>query len=259
MERGLSYSSSESKYGIRIPNYLQGERLRYEVAASSTELALRVAHLLYQELAKGGCFGFATGRTMEPIYAELVKLHRDSPLDGPSIHGFMVDEYLGLAADDPRSYVHYLRERVYLPLGIPANHMHVPLAQDPSAYLEEIRQLGGLKLQLLGIGTNGHIGFNEPGSSRSTHIRVVSIAESTRLANASLFASLSDVPKEAISLGVADIMRAEKVWLVANGLSKAEIVRRLNISGETSDLPASFLKSHPHFRVFLDTEAASLL
>ena len=243
---------------------LFGKQIRYSDSEYFTGVAVEtrvlpelvgtLAKELHQRLKLGGNFGFPTGRTMDPIYAQLVELHRTSPIDPTRVQGFMVDEYVGLAADDPHSYAYYVQQRVFAPLGITKFHRVTEHGYD-----ELIRSLGGLDLQLLGLGTNGHIGFNEPGSARDSHTRLVKIAEATREANSSLFNSKDEVPTHAVTIGVSTILAAKEVWIIASGQSKTEIVRSLRDTVETPHLPASFLKSHGKCTLFLDPASAQLL
>lgn len=218
------------------------------------DLVTTVASELYERLSHGGNFGFPTGRTMDPIYARLVELHQQRPLNPARIQAFMVDEYVGLASDNPQSYSFYLQQRVFGPLGITRVHRVTEQGYD-----ELIHAQGGLDLQILGLGPNGHIGFNEPGSLKSSRTRRVTIAEATRQANAALFSSIDEVPTHAVSIGVSTILSAREIWVIASGASKAKIVRDLRDSVETSELPASFLKSHPASVLMLDAAAAGLL
>lgn len=220
----------------------------------TAELAVAVAAELYQRLKRGGNFSFPTGRTMDPVYERLVALHKANPLNPNKVHAFMVDEYEGLQVDDPRSYTVYLAERVFKPLGI--QQVHSVLAPH---YDETIRSLGGMDLQLLGLGLNGHIAFNEPGSLRESRTRRVEIAEATRVSNASLFNSLSEVPTHAISMGIATILDAKEVWVLASGSSKAEIVKQLVATKNDVQLPASHLQGHANCTLWLDAQSAKLL
>lgn len=216
------------------------------------DLSQAVAKALYERLKRGGNFGFPTGRTMDPIYSHLVELHQAAPLDPGRVHAFMVDEYVGLSENDPRSYHSYLSERVFRPLGI--TQVHSVMKPD---YDQLIASLGGMDLQMLGLGLNGHIGFNEPGSRKFSQTRLVQIAESTRQANASLFNSLAEVPTQAMSIGVGTILAAKEVWVIASGASKNKIVKQLRTSTETAKLPASFLKGHRKSVLWLDSASAS--
>ncbi len=227
------------------------------VYQDAAEVAENVAKELHSRLRAGGRFGFPTGRTMDGVYAALARLNAVDPVDPARIHAFMVDEYLGLPPGSPHSYVHYLTERVFKPLRLKPSHVHVPALERLSPhdaaedYEARIRD-GGIDLQLLGLGPNGHIGFNEPGSPRHSRTRVVDVAEATRRANAVLFARPEDVPVRAVSIGVATILDAREVWMVVTGAAKREVVAELLRRAPGEDFPASFLKEHPRFRLFRD-------
>lgn len=230
----------------------------YEDAAL---LASDVARRLSKKLESPLNVGFATGRTMDPLYASLLKKRPQMPL----ARVWMLDEYLGLSAGDARTYAHYLRERVFTPLDYPEAKINLPrlsLSNPQEAaddYEDRLRAAGGLDVQLLGIGHNGHLGLNEPGSSIDSRTRVVTIAESTRVANQGFFDSLNEVPREALTLGLGTLNEARELWLLATGRGKAEIIKRF-LEGEVSEsVPATLLRSHPGLHVFLDQEAASLL
>lgn len=212
-----------------------------------------IALELHRRLMVGGNFCFPTGRTMDPVYARLVELNQQTPVDPSRINAFMVDEYEGLPATDPRCYNAYLRERVLGPLGLVERFYPM----NEATYEALIQEKGGIDLQLLGLGLNGHIGFNEPGSSFASRTRRVAIAEATRVSNAPLFASLAEVPTHAVSIGIATIMDAKEVWVLASGASKAAIVAKLRETAVTEELPASVLKRHPKAMLYMD-RAASL-
>lgn len=224
-------------------------------------LASEVARRLSKKLEAPVNVGFATGRTMDPLYASLLTKRPQMPL----ARVWMLDEYLGLSAGDERTYAHYLRERVFTPLDYPEQQINLPRLSmaDPQEaaddYEDRLRTAGGLDVQLLGIGHNGHLGLNEPGSSIDSRTRVVTIAESTRVANQAFFSSLEEVPREALTLGLGTLNEARELWLLATGRGKADIIKRF-LEGEVSEnVPATLLRSHPGLRVFLDREAASLL
>lgn len=226
----------------------------------SAALAQAVAQDLAAMLATTGNVGFATGRTMDPIYEVLVKL-------APSVAArvWMLDEYLGLSAEDPRSYRYYLQARVFGPLRVPSAQIHLPQLEAlgaeaaAAAYEAELQRLGGLRLQLLGLGLNGHLGLNEPGSALSERTRIVEIAEKTRVSNQSFFADLAEVPTRALTLGLATLNEAQELWLIVSGSSKAQILKEVLEGPVTPAVPASLLRDHPGLVVFVDAAAASQL
>ena len=235
--------------------------MELKIFEDADSLARDVASRLRLKLESRLNVGFATGRTMDPVYVHLAARKPQMPL----AQAWMLDEYLGLSAGDSRTYAHYLNERVFTPLEYPVQQINLPRLsmgnpqEAADEYEDRLRLAGGLDVQLLGIGHNGHVGLNEPGSSIHSRTRVVTIAESTRVANQSLFASLEEVPREALTLGLGTLNEAKELWLLAIGRGKAEIIKRFLEGEVTEDVPATLLRSHPGLRVFLDQEAASLL
>ena len=235
--------------------------MKVKVYADAAELAREVAGQLARRLEIPGNVGFATGRTMDPLYAAL----RAHPPTTMEAHAWMLDEYLGLAFEDSRTFGAYLKEQVFLPLGYPLdllclpNLRAFPPAEAAQEYEWRLEAAGGLDVQLLGIGHNGHVGFNEPGSKASSRSRVVQIAERTRLANSAGFGGVEHVPRQAVTLGLANIASARELWLLATGEGKSEIVRRFLEAEVSEDVPATLLRSHPGLTVYLDRAAASLL
>jgi glucosamine-6-phosphate deaminase len=212
--------------------------------------------------------GLATGRTMAPVYAAFAALVRERPVrEGEAVRhqwcSFNLDEYVGLGADDAGSFAAEMRAGLQEPLGLSPDRVHLPdgRAADPAAeahcYAAALRQAGGVGLQLLGLGLNGHVGFNEPPCGPDSRCRCVSLCASTRQANAAAFGGdPSRVPDQAITLGLAEILQAERILLVVTGAAKAPVLQRLLHSPPAADLPASWLHSHP--RVLLLADAAAL-
>lgn len=209
--------------------------------------------------------GLATGGTMEPIYARFVQLARQTRLDVSRLTSFNLDEYIGLNPDHPKSYSHYMREHLFKHLAFDESRLHLPdgLATDLEmycrAYSERIRQRGGIDLQLLGVGSNGHIGFNEPGTAFDCACHVVELAEQTRIDNSRFFEGNAIVPASAITMGMREIMEAREVVLVATGDAKAQIVAEWHRNSVTETIPFTVLKEHPRAKIIVDEAAASLL
>jgi len=224
-----------------------------------------VAELMAQALAAQPelVLGLASGRTMEPVYDELVRMHREEALDFARCRTFNLDEYIGLAADDPRSFHYFMRRRFFDHVNIQSGHTHLPdgLASSLQAECENYEKLiaekGGIGLQLLGIGLNGHVGFNEPQSPLDSRTRVVELSPLTRAQNASFFPSLEEVPRRAITVGIGTILDARRCVLLATGLSKAKIVSKAIEGPLTTVVAASALQLHPNCTVVLDEAAAS--
>jgi glucosamine-6-phosphate deaminase len=211
----------------------------------------------------GLVLGLATGRTMEPFYDCLVTWHRDQALDFSGCHTFNVDEYAGLPADDRHSFSHYMNEHLFSKVNLRPENTHLPdgMADDPAAECERyerlIAQSHGIDLQVLGIGLNGHIGFNEPPSQRRSRTHVQLLSPATRAQNAPLFSKPDEVPRSAITMGVGTILDSRRCLVLVTGAAKADIVARA-LAGPISDsVPASALQLHAHCTVILDQAAAS--
>ncbi len=209
--------------------------------------------------------GLATGRTMEEVYRRLVQCHRDSGLDFSRCRTFNLDEYAGLAADGPNSYRHFMRDRLFRHVNIDESRTHLlnGLAPNLEAECRRYEQLisdsGGIDLLLLGIGLNGHLGFNEPYSGGDTRTRATSLTEMTRHQNAPLFPHPDQVPPMALTMGIATILEARHCLLLATGKAKAEVVARAIAGPITTSVTASALQWHPACTVILDQAAAGLL
>lgn len=209
--------------------------------------------------------GLATGSTMEPVYAQLIQCIQHAPLDLSRLTTFNLDEYIGLSAQHPQSYNHYMYQHLFNQLNIPAQNVHLPdglttdIEATCQAYSQAISNRGGLDLQLLGIGTNGHIGFNEPKTCFNSRTHVVELSEQTRIDNGRFFSDQTEVPTHAVTMGIQDILEAKEVILVATGKNKADIMAKLFSSPIDEELPASALKKHNNLTIVLDREAAALL
>jgi glucosamine-6-phosphate deaminase len=208
--------------------------------------------------------GLPTGRTSVPIYRELVARCRTGRVDVSRITTFNLDEFVGLAPDE-RTYGAFMARHLFdrLPLTPGRVHMLEPtgdLDAECRRYERAIRRAGGIDLQILGLGANGHIGFNEPASSLAARTHRARLALATRRANAALFGGrLSRVPREALSMGMASILGARRIVLVAWGGGKAAAVRRMVEGPITTRAPASFLQLHPRAEAWLDRQAARTL
>lgn len=209
--------------------------------------------------------GLATGSSPLPIYDELALRHEDRGLDFGRAHGFALDEYVGLPAGHPQSYREVIRKEFTDRVNISPENVHSPdgTAGDlPAAcqyYEDAIKERGGIDLQILGVGTDGHIGFNEPGSSFASRTRIKTLIEQTRRDNARFFSSLADVPHHVITQGLGTIMDARHVVLVATGAQKAQAVRDFVEGPVAAICAASILQFHPHATILLDEAAASSL
>ena len=209
--------------------------------------------------------GLATGGTPVGIYEQLVEAHRRGLVSFGQATTFNLDEYVGLPDGHPESYRAYMERHLFRHVDLSPERTHIPNggAPDPEEecrrYDALIRQTGQLDLQLLGLGHNGHIGFNEPSHALLSGTHVVELAAETRAANARYFASLDEVPARAITMGVGTILKARMVVLVVKGADKADIVHRALTGPISTDCPASLLQTHPRLVVLLDPAAGRLL
>ncbi len=203
-------------------------------------------------------FGLATGSTPESFY----KLLRESDLDFTNTVSVNLDEYVGLEPTHNQSYNYFMKQNLFDAKPFKANYLPNGAAADTaeeSAKYEKIMENNPIDLQILGIGSNGHIGFNEPGASFDSVTREVNLVEETIQANSRNFDSIDEVPKTAISMGIASILKAKKIILFAYGKNKAEAIRRMIEEAPTTDLPASALQNHPDVTIIIDEDAASKL
>lgn len=209
--------------------------------------------------------GFATGSTPLDLYAELVRLNQEGIISFQEATTFNLDEYVGLEREHKESYYNFMHENLFSFLDIDEERVHVPdgMAVDPESeavwYEDMIDEAGGIDIQLLGIGVNGHIGFNEPSNVFSQATHAVELTESTIEANARFFNDKSEVPRQALTMGIGTIMGAMKIVLVAFGANKAEAVKAMIDGPVDPQCPASILQLHDDVTVLLDQEAASLL
>jgi len=209
--------------------------------------------------------GLATGGTMEAVYAKLVAMHRESLLDFSKVQTFNLDEYVGLAADDPNSYRYFMNQHLFQQVNILLANTHLPngLAPDLGAecrhYEKLIERAGGIDLQLLGIGKSGHIGFNEPLSALKSRTREKALTPTTIKQNAPFFGGEAKMPRRALTMGVGTILDARRCILLATGEAKAEIIAQAVEGPITSMVTASALQLHPKATVIVDEAAASKL
>jgi glucosamine-6-phosphate deaminase len=209
--------------------------------------------------------GLATGSTPQGLYGELIRLHRDAGLDFSQVVTFNLDEYVGLGPDHPQSYRYFMQQSLFNEINIPAQNTHVPdgLATDFAVscerYEQQIRDAGGIDLQILGVGTDGHIAFNEPGSSLGSRTRLKSLTSETIQDNARFFGSRERVPRLAVTVGVGTILESRRCLLLAFGRGKADAIRDTVEGSVTAQVTASALQLHREVTVILDETAASQL
>ena len=219
-----------------------------------------------QVILKPNCvLGLATGSTPIGMYQQLINWYEKGDVDFSQVRTVNLDEYLGLAPTHDQSYRYFMQDNLFDHVDIDVEKTHVPdgSMEDAQAacdaYEQAIAQAGGVDLQLLGLGHNGHIGFNEPCDSFPVTTHCVELTESTIQANSRLFDSADEVPREAYTMGIGTIMKARKILLVVNGAGKAEIVRDVLRGPVIPQVPASILQLHPDVTVVLDKEAAAAL
>jgi glucosamine-6-phosphate deaminase len=206
-----------------------------------------------------------TGRTPLRFYRELAALHRANDVDFSRVTTFNLDEFAGIAPADPRSYRAFMHRHLFDHVNFSPRRIHFldGLAADPDAecrrYERAIARAGGIDLVILGLGRNGHIGFNEPGPFLIARTHLTRLAAETRRANRALFGAQADVPRAALSIGIATILHARRIILVATGTAKARTVARMVNGPVTPRLPASFLQLHPRTELWLDRAAAARL
>lgn len=209
--------------------------------------------------------GLATGSTPVGLYKELIRMYKYEGLDFSKIITFNLDEYVGLIPNHDQSYHFFMDENLFNHINIDKRFVHIPdgMAHDIDAfcdwYEEEIKKYGGIDLQVLGIGSNGHIAFNEPGSSLGSLTRIKTLTDQTIKDNARFFEKLEDVPKYAITMGIGTIMHAKEIILLANKANKSDAVKSLVEGPVTAMCPASALQMHPKVFVMADSDAASKL
>ena len=242
-------------------------KIKLQILDNAQAVAQAAAAILAEQVRQrpDAVLGLATGSTPEATYAELVRLHREEGLSFARVRSVHLDEYEGLDGDHEQSYRHYMQKHLlgaidirpwntFLPDG-----MAVDMAAECRAYEERIRALGGVDLFLTGIGTNGHVAFNEPGSAADSRTRLVELSEATIEVNSRLFARADEVPRRALTVGVGTLMASRRLLLLATGESKAEAIAA-SVEGKVgAQCPASFLQQHADCTFLLDKAAAAHL
>lgn len=249
------------------------ERIEVVIVESHLDIARKVASrvaeviLEKQERGEPAVLGFATGSTPVGVYRELIRRHLEDGLSFRRVLAFNLDEYYPMDPESPHSYHRYMRENFFGHVDIDPANVHIPRGDIPRdmveshcrEYEQAIRDAGGIDFQILGIGNTGHIGFNEPGSGVGSRTRLLALDTVTRRVAAADFFGEDNVPREAITMGVATILEAREVALLATGEQKARIIRRAVEEEQHPDVPATHLQGHPNVTFCLDTAAASEL
>ena len=235
----------------------------------SVYVAQEISNLIKSnnENGKKTVIGLATGSTPKTLYAELVRMHKEEGLSFKNVIAFNLDQYYPMENDALQSYHYFMRKNLFEHTDISPENYHLPDGMMPKDkikehtrdYEQQIKDAGGLDLQILGIGNNGHIGFNEPGSFRNSRTRLVTLDPSTRIANSHEFGNLSQVPRMAITMGMGTIMDARRVILMAWGNGKAPVIKKATEDLVTEEIPASILQNHDNAEFVIDQTAASEL
>lgn len=249
------------------------ERIPVQIFPTPTEgsktAAAEIAALIREKESQSEpcVLGLATGSTPRTLYAELVRMHKEDGLSFRNVITFNLDEYYPIDKEAWQSYHSFMHRNLFQHVDIPPENIHIPngeLAKDAvkehcADYEKAVEEAGGIDLQILGIGNNGHIGFNEPGSSVHSRTRLINLENSTRLANAYEFANISEVPRLAITMGISTIFKAKKIILLAWGPAKAPVIQKAVEGNATESVPASLLQNHHECTFILDEAAAAEL
>ena len=236
-------------------------------AKDYNDLSRKAANIISAQviLKPESVLGLATGSSPLGVYRQLILWYEKGDLDFAEATSVNLDEYRGLPADNEQSYHYFMHQNFFDHINIDPARIHIPdgMAADPEAecrrYDQLIADLGGIDLQLLGLGVNGHIGFNEPADAFSTGTHQVTLTESTRDANKRFFASIDEVPTHARTMGTREILQARRVLMVASGANKAQAIKDAFFGPVTPQVPASILQYHPDFTLVADEAALSLL
>jgi glucosamine-6-phosphate deaminase len=251
--------------GMNEPQVIAG--IQTWIDHDSESASDRVARLIAAQIhdKPDSVLGLATGGTPVGAYRRLIAMNESGEVDFARVTTFNLDEYVGLAGDHPQSYRAFMNTQLFDHVNVAPQRTFVPdgRAADPTAHCQQyesrIRQAGGIDLQLLGLGHNGHIAFNEPGSPRESRTRQVDLTAKTIESNARFFDSIEQVPRHAITMGIATILEARQIVMLVLGEGKAEAVAQMFHGSVGEDFPAAWLREHPRVTVVLDRPAAKLL
>lgn len=238
-----------------------------KIFENTSEIGKAAAKIIVDKIKENdsAILGLATGSSPIPTYNCLIQAYKDGEISFKNVKSFNLDEYCGIPASDPNSYYTFMHENLFNSIDIEESNVRVPegnpsdVEQFCKSYDEDIKAAGGIDIQILGIGRNGHIGFNEPADEFTKGTYKVALTESTIDANKRFFEKIEEVPREAITMGVESILDAKEIILIANGTDKAQAIHDM-IKGEISpSCPASILQKHNNIHIFIDKDAASLL
>ncbi len=237
------------------------------VTKTYEELSRKAANLFASQLIlkPNSVIGLATGSSPIGMYQELIRIYNEGDIDFKEVVSFNLDEYIGLSPDNEQSYHYFMQQNLFSHINLRPENIHIPsgIALDmevaAKTYDKMIEEAGGIDVQVLGIGNNGHIGFNEPDVKFEARTHIVELEQDTIEANARFFKSIEEVPTKAISMGIKNIMQSRKIVLIATGEGKAKAIQGMIEGPITPELPASVLQLHPDVTIILDEAAASLL
>lgn len=241
--------------------------MEISIVDNYSEMTAEAANIIAQLLRskQDAVFGLATGSTPEGLYARLVQMYEEKEIDFKEVTCFNLDEYAGLSPDHPQSYSYYMNRHLFSKVNVKKDNIHIPgcavenietVCRD---YDRKIHEAGGIDLLLLGLGVNGHIGFNEPADYLHKDTHLVNLSRETIEANSRYFPTEDDVPRQAITMGVGSIMRAARIILLASGEKKADAVKQMTCGRVSTHHPASLLQLHRNVLVIIDSDAARLL
>ncbi|TQR20801.1 glucosamine-6-phosphate deaminase [Psychrobacillus vulpis] len=241
---------------------IEQETVKWIKVGSYEEMSKIASSIFVKQLQNksNSVLGFATGGSPVGFYKEIVKSYQEGKISFEEVTSFNLDEYVGIPSSSPASYATYMIENLFQHVDVPKESYHLPngnainLEEECLRYDKSIEAAGGIDLQLLGIGVNGHIAFNEPGIPFTSLTNIVDLAESTRIENARYFENLEDVPTQAITMGIQSIMNAKKIVLIAFGDKKVAAIERLYRGTITEDFPASQLLKHSNLTVIYGSE-----
>lgn len=241
--------------------------MRIIVVDNYEEMSIKAAKIAASQiiLKPDSVLGLATGSTPVGMYKELIGLYENDEIDFSSVKTFNLDEYYGLSEENEQSYHYFMRKHLFDCINVKEENIHIPngnvadIDAECENYEKMIKESGGIDIQVLGIGGNGHIGFNEPDINFEASTHLVNLTQETIEANSRFFSAIEEVPTKAISMGIKTIMQSKKILLLANGASKADAVYEM-VKGKISpEVPASILQLHNDVTLVLDKEAASKL
>lgn len=241
--------------------------MKVVVTKDYTEMCKQASRIFAAQitLKPDSVLGLATGSTPVGMYKELIQMYNENRVDFSKVKTVNLDEYAGLSGDNDQSYRYFMNHNLFDHININKENTNVPngtasdLEAECARYEQVVESMGGVDIQLLGIGNNGHIAFNEPCGEFPEKTHVVDLTQNTIEANARFFNSMDEVPKKALTMGIGTIMKAKKIILLANGTKKAQTIHDMVYGPITPNVPASVLRLHPDVTVFVDEEAGALL